>query len=94
VVGDVSTQSFGDFQTLHRAVNLAKREHCKRCKRTGKMFNARQLGFPIPTLTGKLEWSGSCSPCYWYGPPEFVKEVCAKIQRGDLYTHTQEENNQ
>lgn len=68
-VNETSTQSKLDFQPLHKNVNTIKREHCKRCKQTGKRFDAKVLGFTISWLQGEAEYSkenGGCIGCYWY----------------------------
>jgi hypothetical protein len=79
VTGECAGQCEEDFQAMHRAVNICKREHCKKCRKTGLMFNARVLGFPIPTLVSDLKYKGDCTPCYWYDPPAFVRK-CYSIK--------------
>lgn len=47
-----SEQQLSDFQPLHRAVNLIKRAHCKRCVSTGKRFDATSVGFAVGWTQG------------------------------------------
>lgn len=40
-------QKLEDFQPLSKAANDAKRQFCKICRRTGKRFDAKLLGYPM-----------------------------------------------
>ena len=68
-------QSFDDFQPLHRNVNLAKREHCKKCKETNIRFDAKLLGYSVSQWIGTENYKGSCIGCFWYDPSEFNSKV-------------------
>ncbi|WP_211231316.1 hypothetical protein [Halonatronum saccharophilum] len=69
-----STQRINDFQPLSKAANDAKRQYCKECKRSGKRFDAKELGYPISYIKGGVRHDGSptgCEGCFWYDPIEF-----------------------
>ena len=74
-------QNISDFQPLSKAVNDAKRQHCKECIQTGKRYDAKRLGYKESFIVGD-ENSSSCPGCYWYDPvksneiisKDFVKE--------------------
>ena len=42
---DLNDQKTSDFQPLTKAVNDAKRQHCKECIRDGKRYDAHRLGY-------------------------------------------------
>lgn len=63
-----------DFQRLSKAVNDAKREHCKKCNTTGCRFKASTLGYTKDFVEGD-EHSSFCKGCYWYDPYEFNKKI-------------------
>lgn len=71
---DVKTQKKEDFQPLSKAANNAKRTHCKRCKESGKRFDAKQLGYKESFICGD-ESSPNCEGCYWYDPKKFNEEI-------------------
>lgn len=66
--------SIEDFQPMTKAVNDAKREHCKTCNSSGCRFKATTLGYPIDYIEGD-ENSPSCKGCYWYDPVAFRKAL-------------------
>lgn len=69
---NTSGQVITDFQPLSKAVNMAKRTHCKNCKDTHKRFDARRLGYPVGWLYGGNEnYNNTCIGCYWYDPQGF-----------------------
>ncbi len=70
-LSDISRQRTSDFQALSKAVNNAKRQHCKTCRKTGKRFDASLLGYRKSQVKGNGIYRGSCIGCYWYGPFEF-----------------------
>lgn len=72
-----------EFQPLSKAVNDAKRKHCKECKRTNIRFDATQLGFPYPVVEGGPEYRGTCVGCYWYDPKEFIKKATGNYDTND-----------
>ena len=74
-------QSLDDFQPLHRNVNLAKREHCKKCKETNVRFNAKLLGYSVSQWIGTENYKGSCVGCFWYDPAEFNAKVSANYNK-------------
>ena len=63
-----------DFQGLHKTVNDAKRQHCKRCRESGNRFDARVLGSSISFTKGNPH-SKFCEGCYWYDPVAFWQET-------------------
>lgn len=67
---NTSTQTLDDFQMMSKAVNDAKRQHCKRCRETGKRFDAKVLGYSVGWTSGD-ENSSDCIGCYWYDPKTF-----------------------
>ena len=64
-----------DFQPLSKAVNNAKRQHCKECRATRMRFDARQLGYSVPQWKGNGAYRGTCVGCYWHDPKRFNAEV-------------------
>lgn len=66
--------TFDDFQPMSKAVNDAKREHCKRCNSTKIRFKATTLGYPVDFYQGD-ETSSSCVGCYWYDPIAFRQSL-------------------
>jgi len=81
-VNEVSTQSLTDFQPLHKNVNTIKREHCNRCKKTGKRYDAKNLGFAVSWIQGDVQHTGNsdgCVGCYWYDPKEFHSKVSSNF---------------
>lgn len=72
------TQNVDDFQPMSKAVNDAKRQHCKNCAKTGKRFDARVLGFSVGWISGGenyIDSSGGCVGCYWYDPKKFHTKI-------------------
>ncbi len=59
------------FQPMHKAVNSAKREHCKKCKSSRIRFDATKLGYKNPYWKGTARYEGTCEGCYWYDPFQF-----------------------
>lgn len=74
---DFSTASLDDFQPLSKAANMAKRSHCKKCRKTGIRFDARSIGFQVGYLHGGAKYRGSCVGCFWHNVAEFHKVVSA-----------------
>lgn len=71
-------QKLSDFQPLSKAANDAKRQFCKECKRTGKRFDAKLLGYPMSYYKGGANHNGNedgCEGCYWYDPLEFKRHL-------------------
>lgn len=68
-----------DFQVLSKAVNDAKREHCKKCNKTGQRFKASTLGYFVDFIKGEAT-SQYCEGCYWYDPHCFNKVVSQKYK--------------
>jgi hypothetical protein len=66
-----------DFQRMTKAVNDAKREHCKKCNTSGCRFKASVLGYSVDFIEGD-ETSPTCQGCYWYDPVEFKKHLQEK----------------
>ncbi|MBK1669186.1 hypothetical protein CKO28_14205 [Rhodovibrio sodomensis] len=69
------------FQPLSKAANVAKRQHCKKCKETGLRFDATRLGYSVPQWKGGREYKGSCVGCFWYDPQEFNAQVSADFKK-------------
>lgn len=67
-----------DFQRLTKAVNDAKREHCKKCNSTGCRFKASVLGYSVDFIEGD-ENSPTCQGCYWYDPQAFNRAISANF---------------
>jgi len=74
-------QTVDDFQPMHKTVNIAKRDHCALCAKTGMRFDARQLGYDVPQFIGTLHYTGSCMGCYWHDPKQFNRIVSAEFQK-------------
>ena len=68
---DLEKQKIDDFQALSKCVNMAKRQHCKVCRGTGKRFDARLLGYKVGQVNGNGEYRGTCIGCYWHDPVRF-----------------------
>ena len=71
---DVKTQKMEDFQPLSKAANDAKRQFCKECRRSGKRFDAKMIGYPMSFYKGDENHGGDadgCIGCFWYDPIEF-----------------------
>jgi len=74
-------QQLSDFQPLSKAANDAKRQFCKECKKTGKRYDAKQLGYPMSYYAGGPTHNGeetACIGCFWYDPIEFRKHLKEK----------------
>lgn len=76
---DFSNMSLEDqkeelFQPLSRSANLAKREHCNKCKTDGKRYDARKLGYKEGWIVGN-EDTINCIGCYWFDPMKFNTEI-------------------
>ncbi|MCY4321767.1 MAG: hypothetical protein OXC37_05130 [Bdellovibrionaceae bacterium] len=63
------------FQPMHKSVNSAKREHCKKCKKTKKRFDAKKLGYKKSVYKGNLRYEGTCKGCYWHDPFLFNQSI-------------------
>lgn len=71
-------QKLSDFQPMSKAVNDAKRQHCKRCKESGKRYDARSLGYKVGFIAGD-ENTTVCAGCYWYDPKKFNEVISSKF---------------
>lgn len=71
---DVKTQKLQDFQPLCKPANDAKRQHCTVCKRRGKRFDARTMGYQVGWICGD-EDTKVCTGCFWYDIEKFNHEV-------------------
>lgn len=71
---DSENYTIEDFQPMTKAVNDAKREHCKKCNASGCRFDATILGYPISYIEGN-ENSPFCQGCFWYDPIVFRKAL-------------------
>lgn len=68
------TQREEDFQPLSKAANDAKRTHCKRCRESGKRYDARALGFSRGWISGD-EDTPVCDGCYWHDVRKFHQKI-------------------
>jgi len=68
-------QTLDDFQPLHKSCNVAKRNHCSVCAKTGIRFDARLIGYSVAQYIGPIEYHGSCVGCYWHDPKKFNQET-------------------
>ncbi len=85
-VSDLATQTKEDFQPLTKAANDAKRQICKKCIKTDKRWDARNLeGNPIAYYKGgeSLKKYG-CIGCYQYDPVEYRREIIKKAKKGEI----------
>lgn len=80
LVADPKTQKLEDFQPLCKTANIAKRDHCGRCKESGKRYDATRLGYSVSFLYGD-ENSKTCVGCYWFDPKEFNKVISASYKK-------------
>lgn len=71
---DSESYSLDDFQPMTKAVNDAKREHCKKCNASGCRFDAKNLGYPISFSEGDTN-SPFCQGRFWYDPVAFRKAL-------------------
>lgn len=74
-------QCLDDFQPLSKPANDAKRQFCKICKKTGKRYDAKLLGYPISFYAGGAEHNNeenACIGCFWYDPLEFRRHLTEK----------------
>lgn len=70
----LENQDENNFQPLSKAANDAKREHCKKCRKDGKRYDARRLGYKEGWVVGD-ENTKDCTGCYWYDPKKFNKLI-------------------
>lgn len=71
---DIENQTINNFQPLHKSVNDAKREHCKKCLEQHKRYDAKRLGYKEGWIEGD-ESSTICNGCYWYDPQIFNQVI-------------------
>jgi len=78
------TQKETDFQPLSNAANVAKRQHCKRCKETDIRFDAMQIGYTSSHILGDSEYTEEigCNGCYWFDPIEFRQHFILNSKTG------------
>ncbi len=72
---DPKAVRLADFQPLSKAANNAKRQHCRKCRETGKRFDARRLGYSKGQWAGNGRYMGTCVGCYWHDPRRFNREA-------------------
>lgn len=75
-------QQLIDFQSLSKTANDAKRSHCKKCKDTGKRYDAKRLGYKVSYLYGD-ENTRNCDGCYWYDPKKFNEVISNEYIKPD-----------
>lgn len=81
-LNDKKFQKLEDFQPLTKTANDAKREHCTKCKETGKRYDARKLGYKEAYIYGS-ETSKTCVGCYWYNPQMFNQKISENFNKLD-----------
>jgi len=82
-----------DFQKISKTGNVAKREHCKRCKSTGERFDARTLGYTVPVIKGTLTHNNvtdngendGCVGCYWYDIYQFNQTISTRFSENNIF---------
>lgn len=72
-------QKIEDFQALSKAASDAKQHHCKLCKKLGKRYDAKRLGYSSSFISG-TENSKTCIGCYWYDPVAFNREISKNFE--------------
>jgi len=83
-ISDLATQRIEDFQPLCKAANDAKRQICKKCKETGKRWDAKNIkGNPYSFYEGGEDYAAEfgCKGCYQYDPVEYRKTSVQKISK-------------
>jgi hypothetical protein len=83
-VSDSKTQKLEDFQPLCKAANDIKRQICKRCKETGKRWDAKNIkGNPYSFYEGEENYTEElgCVGCYQYDPVEYRITSIKKISK-------------
>ena len=73
-VSNISSQRIEDFQPLCKAANDIKRQICKKCKETGKRWDAKNiLGNPFSVYEGNENYDEKlgCIGCYQYDPVKY-----------------------
>lgn len=71
---DLASQKETDFQPMSKSANDAKRQHCKKCRESGKRYDAKNLGYKCGWIAGD-ENSKTCVGCYWYDPKQFNQKI-------------------
>ena len=79
-LNNTANQKLEDFQPLCKTANDAKRGHCKKCKDTGKRYDAKKLGYSCSYLYGD-ENTKTCQGCYWFDPIEFNKKISENYKK-------------
>lgn len=79
---DKLTDNPDDYQWLSKAANDAKRQHCKRCRETGKRYDATRLGYSAGWTMGDAD-SSVCDGCYWFDPKAFNAEISKGFKAHD-----------
>jgi len=82
ILNDKSSQKITDFQPLSKFASDAKRQHCNMCKKIGKRYDAKRLGY-MQSFTFGDENSKNCFGCYWYDPIAFNKEISKDFEKKD-----------
>ena len=79
-LNNTNNQQLSDFQPLTKTANDAKRQHCKKCKSSGKRYDAKRLGYKESYILGD-EKSETCVGCYWYDPIAFNKRISENFEK-------------
>lgn len=73
-------QKIEDFQPLTKTANDAKRQHCKRCRESGKRYDAKRLGYKESYILGD-ENTKTCAGCYWHDPVKFNQKISENFEK-------------
>ena len=77
----LENQSLDQFQPLSKAVNNAKKEHCKKCRETKTRFDAKKLGYKVSVWAGDNKYRNSCFGCYWFDIKKFNEEISKSFEQ-------------
>lgn len=86
-VSNMGTQRLEDFQPLCKAANDVKRQICKKCKKTDKRWDAKNIaGNPYSFYKGDENYTEElgCVGCYQYDPVEYRITSACRISQETL----------
>lgn len=72
-----------DFQPLSKAANDAKRQYCKKCRETGKRYDATRNGFKYGWTVGTSIYTKElkCKGCFWHDPRDFHATMSSNFKK-------------
>lgn len=81
--GEIDKNDKNNYQPLTKNANDAKRQHCKRCKETGIRYDATQLGYSAPQVSGDplYDEEQKCIGCYWHDPRYFNETISKNFEK-------------